>query len=397
MRFIDMFMTALGSLVFLCLLLVFLLPKTTSSPTTENLEEEIKRLKATTEKMEEENNRLKKSVEDQTAENQQLKQQLRQQITPYLRRWFGVFLMTSGCKDYDPDLYVRYEGKIFDYSRNAAPMPDAVPFDVTNLAGKTMLLDQRYLDIGAGTEVTAGGFSSLWESPTAGLDLLSKNGLNVKLFFGTGWPPDNTYSVYVALKDPKAVGDAECKLHPFYLSPKGIIPGEPLSLTQQRPFAWLRRAKIDADGNTTLGTSPRADAQFKQDIAAFSDKQSKALCEQSNLCDTMDAHYALLLSLPTKPATLPPPQSLSPPASNPPSNLEVQPPTKPGLSWTANQRLFGDLLQPESKMSREQCEAQCVDDYRCHAVEFAKDGEICRLFKSIDRSSGGSNEVGIKG
>jgi hypothetical protein len=380
MRFIDMFMTALGSLVFLCLLLVFLLPKTTSSPPTEKMEEEIRR--------------LKKSVEDQTAENQQLKQQLRQ-ITPYLRRWFGVFLMTSGCKDNDPELYVRYEGKIFNFERQV-DMPDAVPFDVTNLASKSMLLDHRYLDIGAGVEVPAGSFSTLRESPTAGLDLLSKNGLNAKLFFGTGWPSDNAYSVYVALRDPRTLGDAECKLHPFYLSPKGIIPAEPLSLTQQRPFAWLRRAKIDADGNTTLGTSPRADAQFKRDIAVFSDKQSKALCEQSNLCDTMDAHYALLLSLPTKPATLPPPQSLSPPASNPPTNPEVQQPPKPGLSWKPNQRLFGELLAPESKIPRDQCEAQCVDDNRCHAVEFVKDGEICRLFKSIEQSRSGSNEVAYK-
>ena len=85
MRFIDMFMTALGSLVFLALLLVFLLPKTTQS---EIKDEDVERLKKENQKI--------------VAENQHLRQQiqLQQQASPadttktedadIMKRWFGI-------------------------------------------------------------------------------------------------------------------------------------------------------------------------------------------------------------------------------------------------------------------------------------------------------------------
>ena len=77
-------MTALGSLVFLALLLVFLLPKTTQS---EIKDEDVKRLKK--------NQKI-------VAENQHLRQQiqLQQQASPadttktedadIMKRWFGI-------------------------------------------------------------------------------------------------------------------------------------------------------------------------------------------------------------------------------------------------------------------------------------------------------------------
>jgi len=104
MRFIDMFMTALGSLVFLALLLVFLLPKTTQS---EIKDEDVERLKKENQKI--------------VAENQHLRQQiqLQQQASPadttktedadIMKRWFGILLLTSGCPSSEPELYARYE------------------------------------------------------------------------------------------------------------------------------------------------------------------------------------------------------------------------------------------------------------------------------------------------
>jgi len=65
-------------------------------------------------------------------------------------------------------------------------------------------------------------------------------------------------------------------------------------MTQLRPFAWLRRFKVNLDGTTTFGTLPRGDEQFKSDLAEFSKKQSQILCEKKSICDTIDAHLALL-------------------------------------------------------------------------------------------------------
>ena len=45
-----------------------------------------------------------------------------------------------------------------------------------------------------------------------------------------------------------------------------------------------------------MKTSPWQDDEFKRELAEFSNKQSKLLCERKSLCGTMDAHYALLLS-----------------------------------------------------------------------------------------------------
>src|SRR5262249_8279702 len=38
----------------------------------------------------------------------------------------------------------------------------------------------------------------------------------------------------------------------------------------------------------------RGDEQFKSDLAEFSKKQSQILCEKKSICDTIDAHLALL-------------------------------------------------------------------------------------------------------
>ena len=102
------------------------------------------------------------------------------------------------------------------------------------------------------------------------------------------------WSVYVGLRDPIEQGDRECIVEPIYLSYAGLIPGDKIVMTQLRPFAWLRRFKVNLDGTTTFGTLPRGDEQFKSDLAEFSKKQSQILCEKKSICDTIDAHLALL-------------------------------------------------------------------------------------------------------
>ena len=133
------------------------------------------------------------------------------------------------------------------------------------------------------------------ELDTAGLEDFNKNGLHTKLFYGVS-RATGSYSVYVGLTDPHALGERECAIQPFYLSSKGLIPADKVTITQQRPFAWLRHFKIEADGTTTLKTSPWQDDEYKRELAEFSNKQSKLLCERKSLCGTVDAHYALLLS-----------------------------------------------------------------------------------------------------
>ena len=89
MRFIDMFMAALGSLVFLALLLVFLLPKTNQQGS---------------------NPELKKKLDELTAQNRQLRQQIptsqpvgaSTEEKNIIKRWFGVFLVVRGCDPSSP-------------------------------------------------------------------------------------------------------------------------------------------------------------------------------------------------------------------------------------------------------------------------------------------------------
>ena len=279
MRFIDMFMAALGSLVFLALLLVFLLPKTTQQGT---------------------NPELKKKLDELTAQNQQLRQQIptsqaggaNTEEKNIIKRWLGVFLMVRGCDSIEPEMYVRWEGDVVNFE-TFQPISKLPEFDASDVSRDT-LIGHKYFDIGNGAEI-ATIMAKVQESDTAGLEDFNKNGLNAKIFYGVS-RATGSYSVYVGLTDPRALGERECAIQPFYLSSRGLIPADKVTITQQRPFAWLRHFKIEADGTTTLKTSPWQDEEFKRELAEFSNKQSKLLCERKSLCGTMDAHYALLLS-----------------------------------------------------------------------------------------------------
>jgi hypothetical protein len=220
MRFIDMFMTALGGLVFICLLLVVLLPKVTLPPALEDLEEQNRRLRQENEK-----------------QNRQL-QQLRTEDLEIISRWLGVFVLASGCKSDEPELYVRWEHEIIDLETNER-LPDAKLFNATNPTDKTTLYGQRYFDIG----------DQLATVP--GFDALKNDDVHAKLFYGVS-RKDGWYSIYVGLKDGSAQGDRDCAIYPIYLSSHGRVNGDKLILNQWRPYAWLRHLRINVDGSTTV-------------------------------------------------------------------------------------------------------------------------------------------------
>jgi len=125
MRFIDMFMAALGSLVFLALLLVFLLPKTTQQGT---------------------NQELKKKLDELVAENQQLRQQIptsqaggaNTDEKNIVRRWLGVLLMVSGCDSIEPEMYVRWEGGLvsFETDQPISKLSKLPEFDASDVSHK---------------------------------------------------------------------------------------------------------------------------------------------------------------------------------------------------------------------------------------------------------------------
>ena len=281
MRFIDMFMTALGSLVFVAMLLVFLLPKTAQQI--------------------DDDNQIKKRLDALVAENQRLKQQIPQAPSTggadandknIVKRWFSVVLVANGCDGSEPELYVRWEGKVSNFD-TGEPLPDPEPFDASDVNKKTVLIGSRYFDVGYGAEGDWSSTAVLNERASLGLTDLQKAGLHTKVFYTATRAP-GLFSVYAGFRQPRTQGDRKCIIAPIYLSSQGLIPGEKIVMNQQRPFAWLRRFSIRGDGTTSLGTSPRFDEQFKRDLTEFSSKQSQILCEKKALCDTTDAHYALL-------------------------------------------------------------------------------------------------------
>ena len=170
MRFIDMFMAALGSLVFLALLLVFLLPKTNQQGS---------------------NPELKKKLDELTAQNQQLRQQIptsqaggaNTEEKNIIKRWLGVFLMVRGCDSIEPEMYVRWEGNVVNFE-TYQPISKLPEFDASDVShNRDTLIGHKYFDIGNGAEI-ATIMAKVQELDTAGLEDFNKNGLNAKLFYG---------------------------------------------------------------------------------------------------------------------------------------------------------------------------------------------------------------------
>lgn len=382
MRFIDMFMTALGSLVFLALLLVFLLPQTTRSE-QEKRPEEITKPEPGSVDVVAENKKLRDQLEIQKARQQRLQSEfetqkvLIQQLqrtrevqspsqappTPaqpgrtedkdIVKRGFGVILMASGCRTGEPELYVRWEGKVIDYE-SGEPRPDPMEFDASEVWRKTTFVGQRYVDIGVGPEHSDISQAVLRETGFAGLEALSKSGLHTKLFYGVGRAV-GSFSVYAGLRDPRAQGRKECVIYPFYLSSLGLIPGEKISLMQQQPYAWLRRFNLNIDGTTTFGTPPRTDEAFKRDLVEFSKKQSGKLCEKKIVCDAMDAHLALL------------------------EPQRTQWKRDGDFNVFLNYDIHGGDLRRLQNVEQTACKAACSDDTACKAFSYDRLNKWCFL------------------
>ena len=357
MRFIDMFMTAIGGLVFIALLLVFLLPKTTSTPA---VKKEIDDLKREGVRLSVENRGLLQSL-------QHLRQE-QAKIRPESKRWLGVFMVTSGCRDSEPEVYVRFDGDLYDFTRDPpVQTPDAEKFDASRVLTKTRLSGARYFDIGIGPEYRVGDMPHFLEIDAAGLEILSKAGLHTKTYFGIGWTPGKSYSVYAGLRHPRMQTMTPCVIQPFYLVSSGLVPGEKVTLNQQQPFAWLRRIMRNLDDSTTVGVSPRFDEAFKKDLAAFSEEQSDLLCEKAELCGTMDAHHVLLVGHSQLPGTSP----TTPPGSS------------PEFEWFANKSFkMAKAYKKEIAENARHCEQLCLKERpKCVAIALSKAPQLeCSLY-----------------
>jgi hypothetical protein len=342
MRFIDMFMTALGSLVFLALLLVFLLPKTTQS---NSKDEELKKLQQQIQQLEQ---RVPKQPSRQPGG-------ANTEDKDIVKRGFGVLLVTGGCASDEPKLYVRWEGTMVDFNTEQ-PMHDPLQFDASTPTTITKLIGHQYFDLGDGVEGSSQTEpdTRLTEGTSIAIPLFKKAGTKLRLFTAVSRGP-GSYSVYVGLNNPDLQSDGGCTVKPVYLSSSGSIPGDAVVMIKERPYAWLRRFKINGDGSTTLSTTPRQDEQFKLDLAEFSRTQSQSLCQKTpSLCPTMDAHYALLV----------------PPA----------PPASSKLKWSANRYFSVFSYARKEGISPERCEKACVDEGRCVALEYSKVTLDCSLF-----------------
>lgn len=252
MRFIDMFMTAIGSLVFIAMLLVFLLPKTTQIKP-----EEVHVCK-----------RELQECENKRTEDMQI-----------LLRAFGVMLVTDGRCAEQPELYVRWEGDLVNF-KDGKSIGKAAEFDASEPTNKTELAGHIYFNVGGVLEPHI------------------NRRINTQIYFGTSRSP-GSFSVYAGLKAPGAGKGKDCTIYPLYLSAEGVTTGDEIVLTQKRPYAWLRRFTVNVDGTTSLKTEPKDDDDFKRRLEEFSKKQSKSLCQgNKRICGTTDAHYAKLFPVP---------------------------------------------------------------------------------------------------
>ena len=129
MRFVDMFMTALGSLIFIALLLVFLLPQTAqpSNIDTPKLQSELARLR---QELAETQAKARQSLQDM----EQLFKNVREVDKDVVKRWLSVSLLTKDCPPYEPTLYVRWEGPIFEFATGKR-VADMARFDASESRG----------------------------------------------------------------------------------------------------------------------------------------------------------------------------------------------------------------------------------------------------------------------
>src|SRR5262249_23501625 len=149
-------------------------------------------------------------------ENRTLRQQIPQgpsgggqtEDKDIVKRWLGVLLVTKGCMPWEPELYVRWEGKVVSF-QTGQPMPDALEFDASDvIANETIFVGHKYFDVGDGTDSGPIVDAVLQPRNGAGLEALNKNGLHTKLFYGVS-RGSGSWSIYTGLRDPRAQADKD--------------------------------------------------------------------------------------------------------------------------------------------------------------------------------------------
>jgi hypothetical protein len=188
-----------------------------------------------------------------------------------MKRWFSVQLLVDNCKGVDLFFYVRFEGQFSD-------LHYAKKFDAAAMMSSPRSEDYR-------TIATGDKYEELTVS-----DLVPERRIMV---FHTIARREENDAVYIAVKDPRSIGDAACGIKPVFFTWTGRITGEKILLTSKRPFAWLRHFQISLNASNTLPIEPKYDKQFLADLANFSAEQSKGLCDHG-VCGTEDAHLYTL-------------------------------------------------------------------------------------------------------
>jgi hypothetical protein len=334
MRFVDMFMTALGSLIFIAMLLVFLLPKTAQTSTDPTVA-----AKALEAKL--------KDAEKKLEDLQKLMENVNQVDKHVVKRWLSVTLLTKDCPAYEPTLYVRWEGPTFDFYTGKS-MGGLDPFDASNPKMHPLIGNRPFL-IGP----TSLPGSSAWYGvgPTR---LLDGTRLAIASYFAVSSGPGDR-SIYIGLRNPRGLMGGECIVHPIIHGWSGTPAESTFKLSLAQPFAFIRRVRLENEGGFT-SPQPESDAAFLRELEAFSAEQSQKLCKEKLICGTQDAHWARY----AKPAPMLP----------------------EALDWRPAYRFTSqaDRYDVRSPMTVAECEKACIDDPHCAAVEHDADDRTCALY-----------------
>ena len=359
MRFVDMFMTALGSLIFIALLLVFLLPQTAqpSNIDTPKLQSELARLR---QELAETQAKARQSLQDM----EQLFKNVREVDKDVVKRWLSVSLLRKDCPPYEPTLYVRWEGPIADFATGKR-LEDMARFDASDPRVQN-LVGRRYFLVGPPSSLS----TMYGTGPTS---LLNGTGLVATSYFTVSNAP-GPWSIYIGLRYPRNLGGGECTVHPIIHGSDGQAVDSPFKLSLGQPFAWVRRVRLENNGGFT-SPDPTYDAGFLRELEAFSAEQSEKLCEKKSICGTQDAHWARY----AKPAP-PPPEA---------------------FDWKKESRFRGnpDHYVQKTPIAAAECRNACVDDLRCSAVEYDSFRASCSLYERVapvERAPGSRRSVGIR-
>jgi hypothetical protein len=358
MRFVDMFMTALGSLIFIALLLVFLLPQT-AQPANVETSSLIKELSKLRQELAEQRAKARQDRQDMA----DLLKNLKEVDKHVVKRWISVLLLTKDCPTYEPAVYVRWEGPVVDYEtrRPLGSLPD---FDASD-PKMHHLVGGKYFYVGPSSIVAL--------NATGPTYLLNGTGLAAISFFTVSNAP-GPWSIYIALRHPRALSGRECIVHPIIQGWSGRFVEGTFKLSLAHPFAWIRRVRLENDG-AFRSREPRDNAGFLRELEAFSAEQSQKLCERKSICGTRDAHWAVLA------------------APVPPSEA---------FDWTTNARFeehhrYYVLKRP---MTPADCEKACLDERQCVAVEHDATRNSCSFYDRLARVEhrpDSHRSVGIRG